>query len=470
MQAALKNMKSKFKVPHTLVIITFIFIAAMILTWIVPAGEYLRVEDAITGKKVVDPSSYANVESSPVNIFILPFYLVQGLIKRADLIATILLSGGAFHILTKTGAIHASIAKVAKRFSNKQSVFIFILMLVFALITTVKSVNTFIAFAPITVMIALAMGLDSIVGVGIILLGGAVGFSTGTLNVSTTILSQELGGLPLYSGIEYRAFSFIVFFLVTSAYLIRYAKKIQANPELSPMYELDRQREEINGDLDSFGEMNLRRWLVLATLFGTLIVIVYGGLNWKWKIPHNGAAFIWLGVIAGAIMGYSPSTIAQYFVEGAKKMIGAALILGTATAVSAVLSDGSILDPIVYGLNNVLVAMPRFMRSSFMFISNIVINGLITSGSGQAAVVMPIFMPVADMINVTRQTAILAFNFGDGFCNYILPTSTALMGIIGVANIPYDRWMKFMWKLFLIWMVVGSILVTVAQYIKLGPF
>lgn len=470
MQAALKNMKSKFKVPHTLVIITFIIIAAMILTWIVPAGEYLRVEDAITGKKVVDPSSYTNVESSPVNIFMLPFYLVQGLIKRADLIATILLSGGAFHILTKTGAIHASIAKVAKRFSNKQSVFIFILMLVFALITTVKSVNTFIAFAPITVMIALAMGLDSIVGVGIILLGGAVGFSTGTLNVSTTILSQELGGLPLYSGIEYRAFSFIVFFLVTSAYLIRYAKKIQANPELSPMYELDRQREEITGDLDSFGEMNLRRWLVLATLFGTLIVIVYGGLNWKWKIPHNGAAFIWLGVIAGAIMGYSPSTIAQYFVEGAKKMIGAALILGTATAVSAVLSDGSILDPIVYGLNNVLVAMPIFMRSSFMFISNIVINGLITSGSGQAAVVMPIFMPVADMINVTRQTAILAFNFGDGFCNYILPTSTALMGIIGVANIPYDRWMKFMWKLFLIWMVVGSILVTVAQYIKLGPF
>lgn len=470
MQKTFKSLRGKFKFPHTLVVIAIIIFFAALLTWIIPAGEYARITDEVTGKTVVDPSTYTNVESTPVNIFLIPFYLVQGLITRAELIATILLSGGAFHILTKSGAIHSSIAKVARKFSNKKGIFVFILTLVFALITTVKSVNTFIAFAPITVMIALAMGLDSIVGVGVILIGGAVGFSTGTLNVSTTLLAQELGGLPLYSGIEYRAISLVVFFIVSVIYLIRYSNKIQANPELSPMYDLDKEREEGVADLDSFGEMNTRKWLVLLTLLGTLVVIVYGGINLGWKISHNGAAFIWLGLISGMIMGYSPSTIAKYFVEGAKKMIGAALILGTATAVSQVMGDGKILDPIVYGLNSILVTVPAFLQGSFMYVSNIAINALITSGSGQAAVVMPIFLPVADMIGMTRQTAILAFNFGDGFCNYILPTSTALMGILGVANIPYDRWMKFMWKLFLIWVVVGSVLVTIAQYIKLGPF
>jgi uncharacterized ion transporter superfamily protein YfcC len=150
-------------------------------------------------------------------------------------------------------------------------------------------------------------------------------------------------------------------------------------------------------------------------------------------------------------------------------MIGAALIIGLARSVSSVLTAGTIMDTVIHGLALILGAIPKYLQGTFLYIANIIINMFITSGSGQAAAVMPIFTPLADMIGMTRQTSILAFNFGDGFCNYILPTSTALMGILGTSNIPYDRWMKFMWKLFLIWIVTGSVLMLGAQIINLGP-
>ena len=150
-------------------------------------------------------------------------------------------------------------------------------------------------------------------------------------------------------------------------------------------------------------------------------------------------------------------------------MVGAAIIIGLARAVSGVLSAGLVLDSVVYGFGNILMLVPKYLQAISMYIINIIVNVFITSGSGQAAVVMPIFGPISDMIGLTRQTAILTFNFGDGFCNYILPTSTALMGTLGATNIPYDRWMRFMWKLFLIWVAVGSVLCLIAQIINFGP-
>jgi uncharacterized ion transporter superfamily protein YfcC len=297
-----------------------------------------------------------------------------------------------------------------------------------------------------------------------------VGFSTGTLNPSTTIVAQEIVGLPLYSGIGYRWICFFVFLLVTNLYLIRYAKKIRLHPELSPMYDLDVADTSVSdNDLDSFGDVTLRKSLVLASLVAALGVIVYGGVKLSWGLNESSAAFIWLGIIAGICAGFSPSRIASCFVAGAKRMVAAALIIGLARAVSGVLSAGLVLDTVVNGLGRALLVVPTFLQAISMYIANLVVNIFITSGSGQAAVIMPIFAPIADMVGITRQTAILTFNFGDGFCNYILPTSTALMGILGATNIPYDRWMRFMWRLFLIWVLLGSILSLIAQIINLGP-
>ena len=190
--------KKAFKMPHSFVIVFSIIVAAVLMTWIIPAGEYLRVENA-QGIKVIDPTQFQYLERSPVNPLLIPLYIVKAFIKRVDLLLVILFSGGAFHMLTESGSLQAAVAKIAKKFSDKLYVFIPILTLVFGLVCTTQGVNTFIAFAPVMIMMSLAMGLDSITGAAIILLGGAIGFSTGTLNPSTTIVAQKIAELPLYS-------------------------------------------------------------------------------------------------------------------------------------------------------------------------------------------------------------------------------------------------------------------------------
>lgn len=461
--------KRSFKMPHTLVIIFVIILFAVALTWIIPAGEYQRVADEATGTKLVDPNSFQYIESTPVSPLKVMDYIVSGFSSSVALILMILFAGSAFHMVTESGVLQASVAKVARRFSNRLYLFIPMMTLVFTLITTSQGTNLCIPFAPITVMLAYSLGLDSIVGVGIILIGGAVGFSTGTLQTSTTLVAQEIAGLQPFSGIGFRFLCLVVFYVVSNAYLIRYAMRIQKTPALSPTYEMDQSNDmKTQADLDSFGGMTWNRWAVLAALVIGLAIIVYGGLNLDWGNSQFAAMFLWLTVIVGILDKKGPSAIAKGFVAGCKTMLGAALIIGMARAIAAVLTAGAIIDTIVHFLAGVLGVVPSFLQAPVMFLCNIVINAFITSGSGQAAVVMPLFLPVADMVGMTRQTAILAFNFGDGFCNYILPTSTALMGMLGAANVPYDKWMKFMWKLFLIWVVIGCVLVSVAQVIQLA--
>lgn len=464
-----ENKKKSFKMPHTFVIIGIIILAAVALTWLIPAGKYVRLENA-AGIKVIDPSQFSFIGRTPVNPFLIPLFIVKAFISKIDLLLVILFAGGAFHMVTQTGALHAVVAKLAKTFSGRLYIFIPILTLVFALICTTQGVNLFIAFAPIMVMLAMAMGLDSITGAAIILLGGAIGFSTGPLNINTTIVAQEIAELPLYSGIVYRFVCFGVYYVVTNIFLIRYAMRVHKNPELSPMYELDKTSEfRDTVDLDSFGTMNLRKVLIMTAFFAALIAIVYGGVKLGWGMQETAAVFLGLAIVEGALAGFGPSKISKDFLDGCKKMLGAAFIIGMASAISSIMKAGNIIDTVVYVLAGGLSSVPSLLQAPAMLIVNTIINVFLTSGSGQAAAVMPIMAPVSDLLGVTRQTAVLAFNFGDGFCNYVLPTSTALMGIIGAANIPYDRWMKFMWKLFLIWLAVGTVLLIIAQAIHFGP-
>ena len=459
----------KKKVPHTLVILIVIILCAVALTWIIPAGAYERVESA-QGVKVIAPDSFHYIEKSPVNPLKIFNIGLNGFNETSTLIFLILFSGASFNIITMSGALQSLIGAVSKKTKSKEYLFIPILTFIFGLICTTQGVNTFIGFAPIMVMIALAMGFDSIVGASIILLGGAVGFSTGTLNVNTTIVAQEIAGLPPYSGLGYRSLCFLIFYIVTNLYLVRYALKVKNNPELSPMYELDKLRVKDADSNDEFNSpMNGSKWMVMLILFAALGTIVFGGIKLKWKLEETAVVFIWLAIVAGFVAGFSPSQIARYFVEGAKKMVGAALIIGLARTVSGVLDAGNIMDTSIHAMTNWLNFFPHLIKGPLMFIVNLIVNMFITSGSGQAAAIMPIFAPLADTIGITRQTAVLAFNFGDGFCNYILPPSTALMGILGATAIPYDRWMVFMGKLFGIWVVVGSIMMIGAQMINFGP-
>ena len=448
--------------PHTFVIIISIILFVTAMTWLIPAGEYVRYKNA-AGIEVIDPTQFSFVERTPVNPLRIPLYIVEAICKRISLMLVILFSGGAFALISKSGALHAAVAKVAKLFKDRLYVFIPIMTTVFALICTTQGVNQFIAFAPIVVMITMAMGLDSIVGAAIILLGGCVGFSTGTLNPSTTLVAQEIAELPPYSGIGYRIVCFAVFLIVTNIYLIRYATKIRRDPTLSPMYELDKDNEMKHLDMDSFGALTLRKGLIVAALAAALALMVYGGIKFSWDMEELAAIFIGLAVVVGFLAGETPSSMSVIFIDGCKKMLTAALIIGLATAIANVMTAGHIVDTVIYGLSSVMSYAPKFLVAPVMYLVNTLISFVIVSGSGMASAVMPITAPLGDLLGLTRQTTVLIFNFSDGFTNYILPHSTALMGIISAVNIPYDRWMKFMWKLFVIWMVICCIMVYGAQ-------
>ncbi len=459
-----------FKIPHMFVLLISIIIIAAALTWIIPAGTYERTVNA-SGIKVVVADKFSYIARKPVHLWEIPSYIVSGCLVQASLIIMTIFVGGAFNVLLKTGAVQSLMGVVVKKFGNKESIFIPVLMLICALIATTQSVTIFIAFTPIIILMVKAMGFDSITGAAIPILGGAIGFSTGTLNVSSTIVAQAISELPAYSGIGYRFVSLFAYWIVTSVWLVQYARAVRRDPQKSPMYDLDLADAQSAGpsNLDEH-VLDLRKLLNLAALAGSLGLLVYGCINWKWGTNNISIIFLWLAVVSGAIAGFSPSSIASYFVEGGKKLLATALMIGLARSIASIFTAAKIIDTIVHALVAIMQTMPTPLRGMAMFWANLIINIPITSASGQAGAVMPIFAPLADMVGITRQTAVLAYHFGDGFCNYILPWSTALMGNLAVANIPYDRWMRFMWKLFILWVVLGSVLVAIAQIMHYGPF
>lgn len=240
------------------------------------------------------------------------------------------------------------------KFRNKVHLFIPVMTTLFAVICSTQAVNHFIAFAPIMVVIAMAFGLDSITGVAIILLGGAIGFSTAGLNINTAVLAQKICEVPLYSGLGFRAVCFVVFLVVTNLYLVRYVKTITKNPAASPMYELDLQREEKEADLSAFGRM-VGGKPVFCTLVGSLVLLMYGNIKLGWDLEEDAALFLVLAVVIGFLLAMNPSKIASEIVNGCKSMLGAALLIGLAGAIAGVMSAGNITDTIVYGCGPAIV-------------------------------------------------------------------------------------------------------------------
>ena len=463
-------MKKKFVFPNTYVIIILMMIVAVLLTWIIPSGEFERVKDEVSKQSIIIPGTFKYIENNPISFLQIPVYIMKGLAKASDIVFLVIIVGGAFNIIIETGMFQSFAGRLTKVFSNKEVLIIPAFSTIFALACTTMGVNTFIGFAPIAVIIARSIGYDAIVGVSMVALGGAIGFSTGTFNPFTTGVAQSIAGLPIFSGLGYRFVCLVVFLIVTNIYIIWYAKKVKANPEASVVYEMEQENKKVEVSEKQHDKIEGRHYLVLLIVIACFVLLVYGSQNWKWKLQENAAMFLWMGVLSGFAYGFGPSRIAEEFTKGAKKLIYGALMIGMANGISLILADGKILDTTVQYLGGLLVVLPSHAQAAGMFLMQLLINGLITSGSGQAAATMPIMLPVADIIGITKQTTVLAFNFGDGLSNYILPTSSALMGFIAMVGISYSNWMKFMWRLFLIWTVVGAALVIVANSINYGPF
>ena len=451
-----EKQKKKWKTPHTFVILVAIIIIAAIATYLIPAGEFTRVKDAATGKTLVEAGSYHRIASNPLNPLLIPSAIYTGIVKSASTITFMLIIGGAFEVITSTGALTALCKKLSKTFSKHKYAVIPVFLTLFSIFGfTMGMSSEVMIFVPIGITLALFLGLDKVTGTAMIALGAAVGFTAGILNPFNVGVAQDIAELPLFSGMAYRIVILVILLAATSAYIIIYAKKVAANPEKSVIYGIQEDTEYTFEDVsDSISKSQIAVLVIMAAGFG---ILIYGLSKKGWYFEEMSGLFIFMGIACGLVSGYGPSRIAKEFGNGAKGIVVGCLIIGIARTVEVILSDAKILDTIVYGIVNIVNVMPGSIKAVGMFICQSLINCVIVSGTGQAAVTMPLMVPVSDLVGISRQTAVLAFQLGDGFSNSVLPMSSSLMGYLAVSKIPYSKWLKFMMPLFLIWTALGCL-------------
>lgn len=459
MEAVMEKKKKAFKMPHGYVVIFAILIFVSVMTYVIPAGEYAREVNA-AGQEVVVPGSFQYIEKTPVPFWEIPNYIMESFTKQADIIFGVLIVGAGLEVLLSTGMFHAFCNRLSKACSGKEKWFIPLFVLLFASIGITQSTNKFIGFTPLGVMLAATLGYDAIMGVSIVMLGIGIGFSSGIF-ASTTAVAQGLVGLPAYSGISMRILAFVVLYLLTVGYLIRYGEKCKKDPTKSAVYGVpDIKRFDVN-EMDT--KVEKRHYLVLAVFLCSFAVLIYGCLRFGWTLTQNAIVFMWMGILSGLAYGYTPSKIASEFVKGAKGMISAALIVGLGAACTLIMNHANILDTVVMGMASSMDYLPQLLKGPAMLIINMIASVFVTSGTGQASVVMPILAPVADLSEVSRQTLVLAYRLGDGICGYAQPHGGSLMPFIAAAAIPYDRWMKFFGKLWGLWILASCLIMVLCQ-------
>ncbi len=467
----LKSDKKKtLKIPHTYALLFFVIIIVAILTYVVPAGEFNRTEDSATGRIFVVSDSYHDVESNPLTFFEVFKAIPKGMEQSGYIIFFVLMIGGSFGILQATGAIESGIVEVVNRMKGREKAVIPIVMFIFSLAGAILgSAEELLPFYPIVISLALALGFDTLTGTAMVLLGAGAGFAGAFLNPFTIGIAQGIAGLPLFSGIGYRLLAYLIILSMSIIYVYRYANKIQKTPELSVTYEEDRIKHK-EFILKENVEFTTRHKLVMTVLVVGLALLAFGVVKLGFYITELTSMFLIIGILAGIVGGLAIDRIAEEFVNGAKELVYGALVIGLATSIMVVMQEGRIMDTIIYSLANLVQGLPPSLSGVAMFIVQSMINFVIPSGSGQAAASMPIMAPMADLVGITRQTAVLAFQFGDGFSNVINPTSGYFMAALAIGGIRWEKYAKWMLPLFILWSIMGAVLVFISVLIGYGPF
>ncbi|MFD1064777.1 YfcC family protein [Oceanobacillus locisalsi] len=461
--------KKTFQLPDAYVILFAILLLAAILTYIIPAGSYER-ESTEDGTEVIVPDSYSQIDQQPVNFIDIFSSIQEGLIGGAGLIFLVLTIGGTFAVIEKTGAIDNLIMKTIKRTQNREWLLILMVAILFSIFGGLGIIaNSSIAFIPVGIILARAMRMDAIVGVSIIYLGAYSGFAVGFLDPQTTGFAQEIAQIPLFSGISMRLVLYVIIVGVTIAYITWYANRVKKDPQKSILRDNpfpkadDRVMDEVDGKLTS------TQLTVLLVLVAGIAFYVYGVFQLGWDINEMAGIFVALAVLTALISKMGSNEMVAEFIDGARKVLYGALIIGMARSIVVILEDGQVLDTVVHGMAVTLEPFSSVMGAIAMFIGNGIFNLIVSSGSGQAAIVMPIMTPLADLMDIPRQVAVQAYTLGDGFTNIITPLSGVLMANLAIAGIPWTKWLKFALPLVGIWYIIGSIFIMVMVLINWGP-
>ncbi len=526
------------KIPHTYVIVFSLIIMAAIATWIIPGGKYHEEIKIIDGHEQTI-MVYEQTDSYPQTwqVFAAMF---KGFEKQAGIIAFILMIGGAFWILNDSKAIDVGILSILKfikklnrykaiRFIGANNIIIVLVMLTFSVFGAVFGMSEeTIAFIVIIVPLAISMGYDSITGLAMVFVAAGLGFAGAVLNPFTIGIAQGLAGLPLFSGFEYRLFSWLVINLIGISYILWYASKVKHHPESSSVHKEDEYwrnlRDSNNEKMEYkttvsawitfilimialvlfsieypettlrignnfsktlpaipvitglffiFSIISLRKsahFFVLTILGFTIVFLIVGVMSYGWYIMEIATLFFAMGILAGMAMNKSANNITKLFIAGAKDIMTAALVVGLAGGIIIILEDGQIIHTILYRMSQSMNNLGNIASVGIMYVIQTGINIVIPSGSAKAALTMPIMAPFSDLIGLSRQATVMAFQFGDGFTNLITPTSPVLIGVLGVARIPYVKWVKWIIPLMIVLIITGFLLLIPTVTMNLNGF
>jgi uncharacterized ion transporter superfamily protein YfcC len=462
-QSAHKKKPKNFNVY--VMIFAFILIAAL-LTYIVPGGAYDRVEQ--DGRSVILPETFHYIDGEHIGLLGIFNSIHTGMVNGANIIFFVLIVGGAFGIFTATGALDAFIHMLSRKMANKEKLLIPVLMLFFAAAGALMGMSDeTIVYVAIVAPMAIALGFDALTGFAIVVLGAGVGFTAAVMNPFTVGIAQGISELPTFSGMGFRIVVFIVLYLAAVFYVMRYASKVKKNPELGEYGGFSRKVDTTAWKQTE--KMTTRHKLVLTAFLINYVVLIIGVLKYGWYITEIAGLFLLFGLLMGILGGISFSGIADNFILGAKHLLGGALIIGFAQAILVIFNTSGMMDTLLYHAAGVLGDIPASLSAVGMLFLQTAINFFVPSGSGQAALTMPLMAPLADMIGVTRQTAVLAYQFGDGLSNTILPTGN-IIAQLAIAGIGYGKWVKWFLPFFLIEIGIAIIALIVAQVIQYGPF
>ncbi|MBP5539200.1 MAG: YfcC family protein [Bacteroidales bacterium] len=456
----------KFKVPNTYVIIAAIISLCAVLTWFVPGGQYVKADDGTL--------SYETVDAVPQTWQVLSA-VYHGFVKQAGIIIFILVVGGAFWLLNATGAVEAGIRRFIARIGQRDLPVLVALTVLFSLAGAVFGMSEeTIPFVGIVVPLVVSMGYDAFMGMLVVYVASNVGFSSAFLNPFTVGIAQGMADLPLFSGMGYRIFCWAFLTLLMAVFVCFYARRTKQQTSPRAPSGLGRSDNMAAGAPPSVipgaatsvipsaakesAPLTLRQSWILAVLFLTVVALVVGVTCWDWYMPEITGLFLGMGILCGIIAGFSANRIADELIAGARDILSAALVVGFASGIIVILQDGKVVDSILHAMQDGLDGTGRVASLSAMYGIQALINFIIPSATAKAAITIPIMAPFADMVGVSRQAMVLAFQFGDGFTNMITPTSGVLIAALAMARIPYAQWVKWVWKGVAVLLVLGLLL------------
>ncbi len=473
------------KIPHVFVLLTAVILFCSILSYLIPSGSYQR-ETRTYGnltQTVVIPGTFqqqpkhftlkgvilgdpADGKATPVSLVEFLSAIPRGMKEAADIIFFIFIIGGVFGILQRTGTIAAIIQKLLDQFANSGPILTIVLTAVIAVCgSTLGMGEEFIPLVPIFLIVGHKLGYDRIYGLSLVLLGGAVGFAAATTNPFTLQIAQGIAEIPLGSGTTFRLIFFVCCIVVMLTYLMRYGRKIRRDPASAIMGMGGFTVPEYRFEKQALTGAHLWILVLGAAIF---IFILYAVQNMAWWLAEMSGGFLLIGFVAVAICRLPISEATGAFIKGMQDMVVAALVVGFAKGIQVVLTDAQVMDTLIFAAASYLRTVPNYIAAEGMFLFQSFLNFFIPSGSGQAAVTMPLMAPLADVIGLTRQTAVFAFTCGDGFSNTLIPTGGILMAMLSLADIPYQRWLRFVLPLFLQLSALAAIFMAIAVAINLA--